>query len=119
MTEDTLLRLVVVAAVGVAAVGIALFARRGTVLLRHTVHLPGHGPGLVFFSSSTCDTCALMRERLGAWSVDEVTYETEGADFPRPVTRVPAVALLDADGKGWIAYGLVSESRLRRWLGGP
>ena len=121
MTDDILFRLAVVAGVGAVAVGVALLARRGTGLLRRAIELPGFGPGLVLFSSETCDSCGRMRERLGAWpDVVEVTYESAGADFPGRVDRVPAVALLDGAGRGWIAYGVVSEDRLRRWIGtGP
>lgn len=118
MTDDIVLRLLVVLAVGVVSIGFALFARRGTGLLRRSVELPGLGPGLVLFSSSTCASCARMRERLQAWpDVVEVTYETAGADFPSQIDRVPAVALVDAVGRGWVAYGVVSERRLRRWVG--
>ena len=118
MTDDVLLRILVVAAVGAVSIGMALFARRGTSLLRRSVEVAGLGPGLVFFSSSACGTCARMRDRLRAWpDVVEVTYEEAGTGFPTQVDRVPAVALLDAAGRGWIAYGVVSERRLRRWVG--
>ncbi len=117
MNDDLLLRIIVVAAVGIAAVGVALFARRGTGLIRRSIEIPGYGPGLVFFSSSTCASCGRMRERLHAWpGVVEVTYETAGDDFPSAIGRVPAVALLDAAGRGWVAYGVLSEGRLRRWV---
>ena len=120
MNDDVILRLLVVAAVGIAAVGVALFARRGPGLIRRSIEIPGHGPGLVFFSSSACSSCARMREGLKAWpDAVEVTYEQAGADFPKAIDRVPAIALLDAAGRGWVAYGVVSEPRLRRWVGGP
>jgi hypothetical protein len=91
MNDDLLLRLLVVAAVGLAAIGVALFARRGAGLIRRSVEIPGFGPGLVFFSSSSCGTCARMRERLTWWpDVVEVTYETAGVDFPSEVDKVPA-----------------------------
>ena len=116
MNDDLLLRLVVVAAVAVAAVGGALFARRGTGLIRRSIEAAGYGPGLVFFSSSSCASCARMRERLTAWpDVVEVTYES-GGEFPRAIDRVPALALLDEAGRGWVAYGVVSEARLARWV---
>ena len=120
MNDDLFLRLVVVAAIGIAAVGVALFARRGTGLIRRPIEVAEYGPGLVFFSSSACASCARMRERLTAWpDVFEVTYES-GADFPKVIDRVPALALLDDAGRGWVAYGVVSEARLARWVsGGP
>lgn len=117
MNDEVVVRLVVVAAVGITAIGVALLARRGTGLIRRSIDIEGHGPGLVFFSSSTCASCARMRERLRAWpDVAEVTYETAGSDFPRAIDRVPAVALLDDEGHGWVAYGVVSEARLRKWI---
>lgn len=121
MNEDLLLRLIVVAAVGIAAVGVALVARRGTGLIRRSIEIPGFGPGLVFFSSSSCASCGRMRDRLQAWpDVAEITYEAAGRDFPSEIDRVPALALLDAAGRGWVVYGVVSVERLRRWVGaGP
>lgn len=121
MNEDILLRFFVVAAVAVAAVGVAVFSRRGRGLIRRSIEMPGYGPGLVFFSSSTCASCAQMRDHLKAWpDVAEVTYEAAGGDFPSAIDRVPALALLDDAGRGWVAYGVVSEARVRRWVGvGP
>ncbi|MEX2423637.1 MAG: hypothetical protein WD990_06635 [Acidimicrobiia bacterium] len=121
MNDDIGLRLLVVAAVGISAVAGALIARRGTGLIRRSIEIPGFGPGLVFFSSSTCASCARMRERLRPWrNVVEVTYETAAGDFPSAIDRVPALCLLDGAGRGWVAYGVVSEARLARWVGaGP
>ena len=114
MSDDVLVRLLVVGLVAAAAAIGAWLARRGATVIRRPVRLEGHGPGLVFFSSSTCATCDVMRQRLTG--AIEVSYEAAGSAFPGAVRRVPAVALLDADGRGWIAYGVVGESRLRRWL---
>ena len=117
MSDDLLLRLAVVVAVGGAALGVGLLSRRGLGLVRRGVVIPGHGPGLVFFSSSTCASCSRMRERLVGWpEVEEVTYEEAGGGFPDVIDRVPALALLDAAGRGWVAYGIVSPARLERWI---
>ena len=54
-----------------------------------------------------------MRPRLDP-DVIEVSYEA--GSFPAAVKRVPAVAQLDESGRGWIAYGDVSERRLEQWI---
>lgn len=116
MSEEVLIRLVLVGAVAGLAVLGAWMARRGTAVSRRPVLLRGHGPGVVFFSSATCGTCEVMRRRLEGTSAVEVSYEASGPEFPPEVRRVPAVAMLDAEGRGWIAHGVVGEARLRRWL---
>lgn len=120
MTDETLVRVVVVAAVAATSVVTALVARRGTSLLRRPVTIPGFGPGVVLFTSSDCGSCTAMRAALATREdVVEVTYEQLSGTFPKQVTRVPAVARLDEHGVGWIAFGIVGSRRLRRWLGGP
>lgn len=121
MSDEFVLRLVVVAGVGLVAVLTALFARRGSAVRRRPIRLPDFGPGVVFFSASTCGSCAEMRRRLSRWpDTVEVSYETAGDTFPPAVGRVPAVALLDGEGRGWIAHGVIGERRLERWIaGGP
>ncbi len=120
MTDETLVRVVVVVAIAAISVTSALVARRGPALVRRQVTIPGFGPGVVLFSSSDCSSCAAMRAALATREdVSEVTYEELGGAFPKQVTRVPAVARLDEHGDGWIAFGIVGSRRLRRWLGGP
>lgn len=117
MSDDLVIRVTVIVVVGLAAVVTAMISRRGVSLRRRPVTLSGHGPGLVFFSSATCSSCAEMRARLGDWpDVTEISYESAGDAFPTEIDRVPAVALLAADGTGWVAFGLVSHSRLARWI---
>jgi hypothetical protein len=116
MNDDVLVRLLVVGFVVAAAILAAWLARRGAAVVRRPVRLEGLGPGVVLFSSSTCGTCEVMRRRLTWANAVEVSYEGAAADFPDAVRRVPAVALLDSEGRGWIAYGVVGESRLRRWV---
>ncbi|HVR33254.1 MAG TPA: hypothetical protein VMS74_11170 [Acidimicrobiia bacterium] len=121
MSDDVVLRLAVVAAVGAAAVIVALIGRRGVAVARRRVVLEGIGPGLILFTSTSCGTCAQMRARMGKWpQTVEVSYESAADAFPAGVDRVPAVALVDEQGRGWIAHGRVSEGRLARWIaGGP
>lgn len=117
MSDEIVIRVALVVAVAVAAVVSAMVARRGTSLRRRPVTLSGHGPGVVFFSSETCSSCAEMRARLADWTdVTEISYESAGEAFPAEVDRVPAVAVLAEDGTGWIAFGLVSRPRLARWI---
>jgi len=120
MSDDVLLRLAVVAAVGAAAVVVALIGRRGAAVARRRVVLQGIGPGLFLFTSTSCGTCAQMQARMGRWSQTvEVSYESAD-EFPVGVDRVPAVALVDEHGRGWIAHGRVGAGRLARWIaGGP
>jgi hypothetical protein len=119
MTDEGLVRLTVVAGAGLFAVVAGLVARRGTTVRRHRVSLPGMGPGLFLFSSTTCAACVVMRERLAPVpDVVEISYED--GSFPPAVGRVPALARLDESGSGWIAYGKIGEKRMHRWLaGGP
>ena len=120
MTDETLVRVVVVAAIAAIAVMAALVARRGPSLFRRPVTIPGFGPGIVLFTSAECGSCTAMRAALARREdVSQVTYEQLGDEFPKQVTRVPAVARLDEHGVGWIAFGIVGGRRLRRWLGGP
>jgi hypothetical protein len=120
MNEDLVVRLVVVAAVAVVTVATAMILRSGCTWTRRPVTVRGFGPGTYFFSSATCSTCAALRAVLaGHPEVIEVAFEEAGDRFPDEVDRVPAIAHLDATGKGWIAHGVVSHRRLARWLGNP
>lgn len=119
MSDQTLLRLAVVVAVALVALLGAFFLRRGSSVRRYPISFDDLGPGLYLFTSITCPTCTRMRVRLdGRSDVIEVAYE--GDSFPNTVRRVPALARVDEEGEGWIAYGVVSGRRLRRWIGdGP
>lgn len=119
MSDEALVRLAVVVAIAATSLIVALVLRRGRSVRRYRVSFDDLGPGLYLFTSNTCGTCARMRERLVERSdVIEVSYEEDG--FPATVRRVPALAEIDEQGDGWIAYGAVSDRRLRRWLGnGP
>lgn len=120
MTDDLVVRAVIVAAVGLAALVVALVARRGVAVVRRRVSLTRYGPGIYLFTSATCVSCAAMRAALADRSdVVEVSYEEAGPEFPPEVSRVPAVAVLDERGDGWMAFGMVGRARLDRWLGGP
>jgi len=120
MTEDVLFRFLIVGGVAVVAGVAALITRRGTSLVRRTVEIPGYGPGIYLFTSSTCSSCGAMAARLsGRNSTTVVSYEEHGPSFPREVARVPALASLDGTGRGWIAYGVIGRRRIDRWLRDP
>lgn len=115
MSDDAILRLVVVAAITAVALVGAVFLRRGSSVRRYRVRFEDLGPGLYLFTSATCATCARMRARLAHRSdVREVTFE--GGGFPDTIRRVPALAFIDERGDGWVAYGAVSERRIGRWM---
>lgn len=115
MSDEALLRLVVVAAITAIALFGAFFLRRGSSVRRYRVRFDDLGPGLYLFTSITCATCARVRERVAhRGDVIEVTFEGDG--FPDTIRRVPALALVDERGEGWIAYGAISERRIGRWI---
>lgn len=119
MNDDAFLRLVAVVSIAAVALLGALFLRRGGSARRYRIGFDDLGPGLYLFTSVTCVTCVRMRDRLaGRADVIEITYE--GGRFPESVRRVPALAHVDEGGDGWIAYGVLSDRQVRRWLGnGP
>jgi len=119
---DTGIRVVVVLGVVATSVAIGLVIRSGSLVRRVPVHLPGMPVGLVLFTSEACGSCAAVRSSLLTLGVSatEVVAESAGARFPRKVVdRVPALAMLDEDGRGWIATGVPSTRRIRRWVDGP
>lgn len=121
MTEEVGRLLAVVGVAGVA-LAIAYLQRRGTSIRRVQRSFVGLEPGVYLFSSDTCHTCSVMRERLQAAEIDfmEVSAESESGVFEaQGIGRVPSVACVDGDGFGWLASGVVSEARARRWLADP
>ena len=118
---DPLLRLLLVAAVIVAAAGLGWLARRS--LVDHPpVDIAGAGfePGLVVFTSTECRRCheVLAAARATGVPLREVTYELE-ADLQEQVGVVGVPLTLVIDRSGAIARqfaGLVSGRRLRRTL---
>lgn len=66
--------------------------------------------GVYFFSSASCPTCAVARRkleaRLGASGYTEYAWEEEPGPFSDlGVDAVPAVAILDDDGRGRLYPG--------------
>ena len=113
------LRLVIVGAVVVLAVGFGLVLRSGRLARRRSVVLPGVGPGVFLFTGPGCASCDTVRATLEELGVQHSEIAAEHDRFPRAIDRVPTVAVLDGDGTGWALAGVPSVARLRRLLGGP
>ena len=119
---DPVLRLLVVGVLAVAAVGIAFAQRRGFAHRRRTRMFPGVGPGVVVFTSAACSSCGPVLDAVRETGVAHrvVEYETEPELFRSlKIARVPAVAKVGGDERGWIAFGVLSPGRLGRWLDDP
>lgn len=120
--DDLWFRLVVVALVGVAAIGWARLSRTGAALRRRSATFPGVRPGVVLFTSESCSTCRRARTLLDRMGVEhrEVDFGSHPEIFTRlRITKVPTIAAVRPGGEGWMAAGVPSEWRLRRWLRGP
>lgn len=120
----TLERLLVVLAVIGLAVLLGVIQNRGVAMARHRRSFVGLSPGLVVFASRSCASCdtveAMVAEAAGSKEHRVVWWEESPEVFEHnEIDRVPAVALVGEDGKGWIAVGVPPPARLRRWLGGP
>ena len=121
MTEEVG-RLVIVLGVVVVALAVAFVQRRGTSIRRVRRAFVGLEPGVYLFSSDSCGTCAVMRKRLQAAAIryTEVSAERDAEVFEaQGIRRVPSVARVDSHGTGWLASGMLSEARSRRWLANP
>lgn len=119
--DEPLIRLLVVAGVAAAALLVAMIARRGVALRRRPVEMPDLGPGLVLFTADTCSSCDRARRVVDEVGVEmvEIRYEETPEPFTRyGVDRVPALAHLDPDGRGWLAEGIPNRRLLTRWLSG-
>jgi hypothetical protein len=119
--NDTLVRLLLIAAVVLISSGLGLLARR--FLVRHPpVDITGAGfaPGLVVFTSTPCRRCheVLAVARATGAPLREVAYETEpGLQQQVGVIGVPLVLVIDRSGRLSHQFaGLVGRRRLRRAL---
>ncbi len=116
----------VAVAAGAAGLGLVLawLARRRAAARPRKVRMPGLGPGIVLFTSETCDSCTPARDavvgRFGDDGVREVAWEHSPELFDRyAVARVPTVVRLDADGNGVAFEGVPDRSVLDRLAEGP
>lgn len=120
--DEIWLRLLVVGAVAGAALTWARLGRSTTARRRRSSTFPGLGPGVVVFTSRSCSTCDRARSVLDRMQVPyrEIEFESQPEIFTRlRVSRVPTVGEVRTDGSGWVAAGVPTERRLRRWLRGP
>jgi len=100
--------LIAAAIAGVAV--IALVQRRRAVGPVRAVETAGLAAGIYFFSSASCPTCRRAREKLdasiGDSGYDELVWEEQpGAFTDLGVDAVPAVMIVDHDGRGRLYPG--------------
>lgn len=127
MFDDPLIvRVVVVIMFLGVALGMAFVARRGIAFVRHPLRAHGLEPGVMLFTSETCEACRRARASLNELGAEfvEISYEAQPDEFDRlGITGVPSIVIVDDGGQGWIVRGHPSRGRLRRWLsdapGGP
>jgi hypothetical protein len=114
--------LVVIGVLLAAAAGVAFAQRRGVAHRRRPWSLPGVEPGVALFVSTGCTSCTRATAALQRAGVTHrvIEYESQPDLFHRlEITRVPAVAKVEEDGKGWISFGVPSPARLARWITDP
>ncbi len=117
--DEIWLRVVVAAGAAGAGMAIAWLARRRAARRPRRVRMPGIGPGLVLFTSETCDTCVPAREavvaRVGPDGFTEIVWEHEPAMFDTyAVARVPTLVWVDEDGDGLAWEGVPGRALLDR-----
>lgn len=118
--NDTVVRLIVVAAVVLLAASIAWIVRRFRMPPHPavTVGEVGDRPGVVLFTSTTCSTCSDVIARLESLDVGfrEVTNELEPQRFAAwGVAAVPVTVVVDAHGRAVATFSGIPRTRpLRR-----
>jgi glutaredoxin len=120
--DEVWLRLLVVGAVAATALAWARLGRPTAAWRRRASAFPGLDPGVVLFTARSCSTCARARAVLDGMETAyrEIEFETDPETFTRlGISKVPAIVEVGTDGKGWLASGVPTEWRLRRWLRGP
>ncbi|MGQ0847916.1 MAG: hypothetical protein ACT4OP_02120 [Actinomycetota bacterium] len=113
MSEE-IIRWLVLGGLALAVAAAAWRARRVSygrpVPLPPTVHSSGLGPGVHFFSSSTCSTCVEARKVLAGIygsGYSEIRYEDDPVGFGRfEMGSVPAVVVIDPDGGSYMIKGV-------------
>jgi hypothetical protein len=100
--SEVWLRLALVAAGIVVALGVALVLRR-PVVHRVTTKAAGLGPGVYLFSSSTCVDCVAARARLvdalGPTGFVEIDWEDDPGPFAEfGIDAVPCTVIVTGEG---------------------
>lgn len=117
---ETLLRILVIAAVLVVAAGVAYLSRRQAYHAPIDITGAQFSPGLVVFTSTECIRCKVVLAAAKATGAPlrEVTYEIEAPLHERlGVTGVPLTLVVDPDGAVAAQFaGLVRSGRLQRAL---
>lgn len=119
--SDPLVRLAVVAAVGLAAVAWGFIAsrRRRTHIRPADLSWLDEEVPVVAFTSTSCANCREVMRLLGTLDVPvrEVAYEREPELFDRAgVDDVPLVVVAARRGRNWQRAGRLRESTVRRAL---
>ena len=120
--SDELMKIAVVLFVAAVALGVAFVQRRGRAIRRLSRSFDGLDEGIYLFGSESCSSCEMMRHRLREAGIEfsELGAEGEAEIFVRyGIDKVPAVARVGADGSGWLAVGVITPTRSRRWLSSP
>ena len=119
---DEVMRAAVVLVVVAVALGVAAVQRRGRAMRRVGRSFDGLEGGIYLFRSDTCSSCETMRQRLQEAGIEysEFSAEAEPKTLERyRIDKVPSVARVEVDGTGWLAVGVISPARIRRWLSSP
>ncbi len=110
------LRLTTVGLIALAVAAVILWRNRPA--RARSISRPDLGPGIHFFSSATCATCARARARLDQalpGQYREVRFEDDPVHFGQlQIKVVPSVMILDASGEGRVWEGVPSLGELRR-----
>ena len=109
--DEFWLRVGLVAAAFLLVGTIAIWQRaRGRRMPIRNVSSADLGPGIYFFSSATCPTCARARDKLDQTLGEEAYIELRWEEEPGPfaevgVDAVPAVLIVGASGEGRLFPG--------------
>jgi hypothetical protein len=108
--SETLVRVVVVAAVLATAAVALWWGRRVRWALPRPGKAKGLAPGVYFFSSAGCTPCARTRQILGdrfGSGYTEIDYETHPSEFiGKGIGKVPTVIVVETGGKVTVFEGV-------------
>ena len=118
----TVERALIVLAVILVAVIVARLQNRGAAVRRRRRTFTDLAPGVIVFASRSCDQCeaieSMVTDIVGPGGYEIFWWdEAPGVFDSNDIDRVPAIARVEDDGAGWVAVGVPSALRLRRWIG--
>lgn len=115
---DLSTRLLVLGTIGLVILGLVLWRRRPAH--SRPISRPELGAGIHFFTSSSCSTCARVRDRLDQTipgRYQEVRFEDDPVGFGGyGVSSVPTLMVVDGagDGRAWEGMPSMRELKLLR-----